>query len=76
MMCPTFRYYCAGDNNPAPTGPCKAGYYCTGGAGTSIQFSCPAGHYSNAGAYKPEPCPRGQFQTVRTKHDHKFTDYE
>ena len=58
------RYYCAGDNNPEPTGPCKAGYYCTGGAGTPIQNPSPAGHYTEDGAFKPEPCEQGTYQTV------------
>ncbi|XP_071958738.1 uncharacterized protein [Antedon mediterranea] len=62
-------YYCAGDNNPEPTGPCKAGYYCTGGAGTAIQFSTPIGHYSLSGAYKPEPCPRGEYQTAANSEE-------
>ncbi|XP_070551430.1 uncharacterized protein [Ptychodera flava] len=57
-------YYCAGDNNPEPTGPCEAGYYCVGGSGTPTQYETPAGHYTLDGAYKPEPCPRGTYQTA------------
>ncbi|KAJ8035012.1 hypothetical protein HOLleu_22086 [Holothuria leucospilota] len=57
-------YYCAGDNNPEPTGPCKGGYYCTGGSGTPIQHPTPAGHFTKDGAFKPEPCERGTYQTA------------
>nr|XP_054760935.1 neurogenic locus notch homolog protein 3-like [Lytechinus pictus] len=58
-------YYCAGDNNPEPTGPCEPGYFCTGGSGTSIQHEVPEGHYSGSAAYKAEPCERGSYQTAR-----------
>eukprot|EP00057_Strongylocentrotus_purpuratus_P012752 XP_011667226.1 PREDICTED: neurogenic locus notch homolog protein 3 [Strongylocentrotus purpuratus] len=59
------RYYCAGDINPEPTGPCNPGYYCTGGSGTSIQHEVPEGHYSGSAAYKAEPCERGTYTTAR-----------
>ena len=61
---PVSRYYCAGDNNPEPTGPCNPGYYCTGGSGTSIQHEVPEGHYSGSAAYKAEPCERGTYTTA------------
>ncbi|XP_077985305.1 uncharacterized protein LOC144439945 [Glandiceps talaboti] len=57
-------HYCAGDNNPEPTGECESGYYCVGGSGTPTQYESPAGHYTLDGAYKPEPCPRGTYQTA------------
>ncbi|EDO39339.1 predicted protein, partial [Nematostella vectensis] len=56
-------YYCAGDTNPAPTGPCSAGYYCTGGAKTPTQFVTSAGHYSEKGAASETECPVGTYQS-------------
>ena len=55
-------FFCAGSAGTGATEQCEAGYYCTGGAGTPTQFDTPIGHYTLAGAWKPEPCPRGQYQ--------------
>lgn len=58
-------FYCAGSSSTAASSKCAAGFYCTGGSGVPTQFSTPAGHYTQEGAFKPEPCPAGQFQLAQ-----------
>ena len=57
-------FYCAGSSSTNASQPCAAGYYCEGGSGKATQFETPQGHYTLAGAYKPEPCPRGWYQSA------------
>ena len=57
-------FYCAGSSSTAASQQCAAGYYCTGGSGIPTQYETPPGHYSEAGAFKPQPCPLGQYQTA------------
>ena len=61
-------FFCAGSSSTDASQKCSAGYYCTGGAGIPTQHETPAGYYTQAGAFKPEPCPRGQYQpSVRSE---------
>eukprot|EP00118_Oscarella_pearsei_P024287 m.302953 g.302953 ORF g.302953 m.302953 type:complete len:234 (+) comp40832_c0_seq1:6749-7450(+) len=55
-------FYCAGDNNPFPTGPCDPGHYCTGRADRPTQHVTPPGFFTVAGAVQPSPCQPGTFQ--------------
>ena len=55
--------YCAGSNNPHPTGLCTAGYYCTGSASAPTQHLTPEGFYTEAGSALPTPCPPGTFNS-------------
>ena len=55
-------YYCAGDTNAGPTGPCDPGYYCTNGSTSRVQFGSPKGHYAVKGSAAPTPCPVGTYQ--------------
>ena len=59
------RYYCAGDTNPEPTGPCSAGHFCTGKSSNPDQHITPTGHFSGEGASFAKKCPVGTFQGVR-----------
>ena len=61
-----FRFYCAGDTNPKPTGPCSPGHFCTGGASTPTQNVTPKGHFSSVAASSPVKCPVGTYQEVHT----------
>ena len=59
------RFYCAGDTNPKPTGPCSPGHFCTGGASTPIQFVTSKGHFSSSAASSEVKCPVGTYQEVK-----------
>lgn len=56
-------YYCAGSNNPYPTGKCAAGYYCNSSSTTPYQYEVPPGYFSIEGASQPAPCTPGTYQT-------------
>lgn len=53
--------FCAGSNNPHPSGLCDPGYYCTGSATSPTQYLTPEGYYTEAGAAAPVPCNPGTF---------------
>ena len=55
--------YCAGTNNPAPSGLCDAGYYCTGSALSPTQHLTPEGFYTLPGSSAPVPCVPGTFNS-------------
>lgn len=55
-------FYCAGSSSTEASRECSAGYYCTSESGIPTQHETPAGHYTLPGAFKPEPCPMGQYQ--------------
>ena len=55
--------FCAGTNNPAPSGLCDAGYYCTGSAISPTQHLTPEGYYTPPGSSQPVPCPPGTFNS-------------
>ena len=57
-----FSFYCAGDTNSSPTGPCDPGHYCTGGSTTPTQHICPTGHYCPKGSAFARKCPVGSYQ--------------
>eukprot|EP00163_Fabomonas_tropica_P011852 TRINITY_DN227_c0_g2_i1.p1 TRINITY_DN227_c0_g2~~TRINITY_DN227_c0_g2_i1.p1 ORF type:complete len:7500 (+),score=2428.07 TRINITY_DN227_c0_g2_i1:177-22676(+) len=66
-------FYCAGSNNPFPTGPCDAGFYCTLSAqdptGTGAGGITPAGTYTVPGSPAPIPCEPGTYApTVGSKN--------
>mmetsp|Transcript_41902 Transcript_41902/g.48487 ORF Transcript_41902/g.48487 Transcript_41902/m.48487 type:complete len:146 (+) Transcript_41902:4151-4588(+) len=54
--------YCAGSNNPEPTGSCQAGYYCPAGSTSPTMNAVAAGYYAPTGADFAIPCPRGTYQ--------------
>eukprot|EP01135_Chromosphaera_perkinsii_P006890 Nk52_evm45s621 gene=Nk52_evmTU45s621 len=54
--------YCAGSNNPSPTGPCDPGYFCPGGSTTPTDKIVPQGHFSLQGAAAASPCLPGTYQ--------------
>ena len=54
-------HYCAGSNNPYPTGKCRAGYYCTTGSPIPTQFESPPGYYSPTGSSAPLSCEPGTY---------------
>ena len=59
-----FRYYCAGDTNPLPTGKCEAGYYCNSSSSTPTQYPALPGHYAKEGSPYMVKCPVGTYQEV------------
>ena len=61
-VCPP-GYFCAGSNNPSPSGKCSAGYFCNGSSSTPYQFIVPPGYFSIDGASAPTPCTPGTYQT-------------
>ena len=53
--------YCAGSNQPIPTGMCEPGYYCTGNSDTPTQHLTPPGYYTTVGSAAPIPCSPGRY---------------
>jgi hypothetical protein len=53
-------YYCEGEGNPAPDGPCPAGFYCLQGTETPT-LQAPAGQYSPPGFMLAFDCAPGFY---------------
>lgn len=60
-------FYCAGSNNPYPTGQCYAGYFCLSASTSPTQYECAAGKYSTIGSSECTDCPAGKWQPYRAQ---------
>lgn len=60
-------YYCAGSNNPYPSGQCYAGYFCLSASTSPTQNECPAGKFSSQGASECTSCVPGTWQPYKAQ---------